>query len=1184
MLRLCVDDGQEPINITSTGFAADERRWFLTSLSGFIIDELSGEPPFDISGYEGRQVAIFSVGYSGELFSAEAGDNICMAGSTTGCFGISNSIAIIRNTGDDCRERCIVDGGSIELAGGETTTSICLDNGTPTDVPVTRGRDATGGNMTFLITDAENRILEIPNGNGPFDFGSAPAGNCIIWYLAYDTGLEGLQLGNTPEDFDGCFDLSNPITVIRQSGDDCPPLPCEVSGGRLVLEDGSNELTMCVDDGIADPFTTILVANQGENFSYVITDETGVILSLPPTPPFQLEGAPAGVCQLYHISYGNNLTGLERGGNLSDLGGCFDLSTAITITRQTGDDCPPPPCEVAGGMLVLTQGGDSLTICAGDGQSDEFNVIVADTVASEFIFLITDTDGIILDVQAEQPFDFEGAGIGTCLLYGLSSSGEVAGVAAGARLSGISGCAELSNPITIIRQDPEVCAPATCEAEGGLISLLEDGSTNVTICADDDEPNPLTILIQGAEGDSTGFIITDMNLRILNVAGQGPIDLEGSGGGNCLIWHVAYDDTFTGNVIGNPIMSLDGCFDFSNAITVTRLVGEDCPSTDTCQVTGGELALTGGGTEITICANDGIPDPFDVVLEDSDAPNQAYLITDEGGTILGLPAAPPFDLEEAGSGTCLVWSISFDDGLQGLEEQANVDDLVGCFELSNAITVTRLEGQDCADFNCNTSGGRLSFSPDQDLTITGNQEVSICVDDGQSDMIQVDLRNAVGANRTFLLTDSNLVILRIETNPVFDLEGTGPGTCLIWSMSSEGGLLGVEVGQNANRIRGCYSFSNSLTVRRLAGDRCEVINCTAQGGNLTLADGSNDLEICVGDGVPDPFEMVLTDTMGLNFAYVLTRTDGRILGSFTDQPVDLDFLNPGNALIWALSYGNTLDGLNAGANIADLTGCFGLSDSIFVTRLSGDDCTAGRPRQPGVVFSEVGQDGFVEILVTDERGVNMSQLYLATGVLDEVVPLTDLFVVCGDLSGKSGTLVGLDATGLFDSQAGELALFRSDNPYNTAELVSYLRWGDGSDYWREAAIATGHWLADAPVLMWDNLNSLQRTYTNEAEYAARPVTYCTVDATVGTEAPAAAGSVRVLPNPFAGSFVVEIADAGSGSTELVLHDMAGRVLRTEVLNFRTGRVTMDTGDLPAGTYFLRLTNGVGVSVLRVVRR
>ncbi|WP_299129763.1 T9SS type A sorting domain-containing protein, partial [uncultured Winogradskyella sp.] len=129
-----------------------------------------------------------------------------------------------------------------------------------------------------------------------------------------------------------------------------------------------------------------------------------------------------------------------------------------------------------------------------------------------------------------------------------------------------------------------------------------------------------------------------------------------------------------------------GCFDLSNPVSITR----NAPDAAAIQI-------VGGGTTAEICSGDGTADPIDVeIVGTGVGTNNGWLITDQAtGEILGLPAAPPFDLEGAGSGVCDIWYIRYEDGLTGLAAGNNVSDLMGCFDLSNPVSINRFTGTDC---------------------------------------------------------------------------------------------------------------------------------------------------------------------------------------------------------------------------------------------------------------------------------------------------------------------------------------------------------------------------------------------------------------------------------------------------------------------------------------------------------
>ena len=137
----------------------------------------------------------------------------------------------------------------------------------------------------------------------------------------------------------------------------------------------------------------------------------------------------------------------------------------------------------------------------------------------------------------------------------------------------------------------------------------------------------------------------------------------------------------------------------------------------------------------------------------------------------------------------MVWHLSFVDGLEGAALDSNASDLVGCYDLSNPITVVR----DSMGTACDTmmtsvvAGGILSIQGDSVLS------VDICAGDGASDIIEVDLIGAVGDSSAWLITDTSGVILELPSSPPFDLEGAGPGICLVWHLSYNDSIVGLEI-------------------------------------------------------------------------------------------------------------------------------------------------------------------------------------------------------------------------------------------------------------------------------------------------------------------------------------------------------------------------------------------------------
>jgi len=90
--------------------------------------------------------------------------------------------------------------------------------------------------------------------------------------------------------------------------------------------------TTCSNDGIADVYNPIVSGGNGPLSVFILTSASGQILGVDANG-FDLEGAPAGVCIIYHVNF-QTLNGLLSGQNISDLTGCFEFSNGISITRE----------------------------------------------------------------------------------------------------------------------------------------------------------------------------------------------------------------------------------------------------------------------------------------------------------------------------------------------------------------------------------------------------------------------------------------------------------------------------------------------------------------------------------------------------------------------------------------------------------------------------------------------------------------------------------------------------------------------------------------------------------------------------------------------------------------------------------------------------------------------------------
>ncbi|MDA8693465.1 hypothetical protein N9L92_05320, partial [Saprospiraceae bacterium] len=728
----CLGDGiDDIIDVTLTGNEGPEFSFIITDDMGEIL-ALPLIPPFDLTNAGTGTCFIYNISFMTGITGLNVGDNLS---DVSGIFSLSNPIIVNRSE---------VDGGTLTAnvndMGVGTEFTICSGDG-EADVLNIAIEDTIGLQSQFIITDTSNVVIMFSD-DAPQDFEGFPSGECYIYHLSSLPGLMGLAVGDSLSALDGCFSLSNFVSIIRN----------EVSGGTLTLTDGSVVDTIIVGDLVADTVDVVLVDNVGDTSIFVFTDTLGNITLLP-DGDIDLNTFDPGVCLLYNLSSVDEVLGLVVGQNISTITGCFDLSNPITYVKSI----------ISGGTIATLQGDVTASFCLSDLMPDTLFTAVIDNAATNFSFVVTDEDSTILILQDSPNIDFAGAGPGVCLVYSIGFEDNLMGLAVGNNLNDLTGTFAISNAITVTRD----------EVISGTL-LTTDNESEVTIMVDDGIPDSIDVILPTVMGaDTSIFLITDTLGVIIDLPMGPPFDFENAGSGVCQIWYLSYIEPFTGVAVGANLVDIGGCFALSTPITVTRQ-----------GLMGGIFMTADSLTSLSICAGDGIPDPFDVILTDTVGPQFAFIITDDMGEILALPAGPPFDLENAGIGNCQVYNLSFADNLMGLTVGENINNFTGNFDLSNPITV----------FRSFSVGGMLTTS-------AGDTVTNITVGDNFPELVGVSISGASGTNQTWIITDTLGLIVELPPGPPFSFEDAGEGVCEIWSLSHGDGTTGIELDNNLTVLR-----------------------------------------------------------------------------------------------------------------------------------------------------------------------------------------------------------------------------------------------------------------------------------------------------------------------------------------------------------------------------------------------
>ena len=155
-------------------------------------------------------------------------------------------------------------------------------------------------------------------------------------------------------------------------------------------------------------------------YTYIITDgNDNVIVADVEESVIPFEGAADGIYHIWGLSYYGDLD-LNFGDNIPTTpasDSCYEYSeNFVTVIRETPD----------GGIVLTNEGADAVTITVGDSIPDEITFINLDASAFlPYLYVVTDTNNVILAVSSDPTIDFEDAAPGVCRVWGLAHAGNL---------------------------------------------------------------------------------------------------------------------------------------------------------------------------------------------------------------------------------------------------------------------------------------------------------------------------------------------------------------------------------------------------------------------------------------------------------------------------------------------------------------------------------------------------------------------------------------------------------------------------------------------------------------------------------------------------------------------------------------------------------------------------------------
>ena len=734
--------------------------------------------------------------------------------------------------------------------------------------------------IQLVLTNFADLILGYPNGN-TIDFEPSGDGLSKIYAVSYQDQInKPVGVPITAVTFsDSCFDVSsNFVTIIRD----------QANAGTLTANSSTiDTFTFCTGDGMDDIINLEVNGISAAQFSYVVTDENNIILDFPDTNVINFEGIGNGTCNIWAISWtGNQLIGIGDdllNDPISDE--CDDISdNHITIIRNFTD----------GGLVSTVDNLNSVFTCNGDGNDDVVLFKTTTTAQNSYIFIITNSDDIIVAISASANFNFEGAGFGICKVYGLSFTGTLS-ISPNSSIFGnqlSTGCFSLSNNfIEVIRDEPGI----------GFLNNPASQSDTAQICLANGNAS-VRITVDGLSNTPYRFIITDTSNVVLGFSDTTIIDFSGAGNGICNVWGVSYTGNFTIQV-GEDLDSTDvsdDCFAISENFLQFERINIDV----------GTIESNVDGDVFYTCPQDGTPDIITLNAQTSIPDSQyIFIVTDTNFVILDIVDANTINFDAAPAGICLIWGLAYQDSLLAeVGMRADRNQLAeGCFALTpNSIQVIRETPE---GGNVNTPNGTQVF---------------ICNQDQSGDVITFNNANTSNGAYRYIVTDESNVILSLPDGNNADFNDAPTGTCRVWGLAFTGSFT-ASIGDRADVVNlsdDCFDLSNNFI---------EVVRDRPRGGAIFTVDDLQEVDLCVGDEMPDFVEFKATANSNSPYVFIVTDDNDIILEILENNFQNFEGAGPGTCRVYGVSYTGTLDTLiGANINLAQLSDdCFNLSSGYI---------------------------------------------------------------------------------------------------------------------------------------------------------------------------------------------------------------------------------------------------------------
>lgn len=907
--KACLGDGKPDVfsfitNTQDTGLYA----YLITDENNRIL-ALPERPSADFEGATPGICRVWGVSYLGNI-TAEIGDILDSTDIADSCYDLSDNFITI--------DRTLVDGGTVSLANGATSSLVCGGDGIP-DIREFTFVSAADTSYTFLITDPGNKLLAVLTGN-TIDFDVAPAGNCRVWGVSY-TGNLVVETNQdiTEENLSTeCFALSSNFIAIQR----------EIAiGGTVQFTNGDTRALICPEDNRPDvlSFSSSDAVSTG-GFVYLVTDTSNTIISVLSEGSYDFDASSVGTCRIWGLAFTGSL--LAQPGLDADTAplstGCFSPSTNFVEVIKEKPEA---------GMVSGLDGESLFYICPGDERPNVIDFTNAGAMASQYAYIITDEANDILMVAAGNSQDFNDAPAGTCRVWGVAFTGaltvDTAGNISTAVLS--DDCFDVSdNFIEIVKEVPEA----------GVISI-PSGVSSLFVCIGDGKPDIIRLDSLLASNTPYLYVLTDESNTVIEILQSDRKNFDDAAEGINRLWGLSYTGSLlveVGSTLVNTALS-DDCYDLSSNFIELTLSGPRA----------GNISLPDKTNQLDLCIGDSTPDTVNFLVEGASALPYLFLITDEEGFLLGVIEDNFFDFNRTVDGKIRIYGLSYN-GVLSVLPGDNIFNVVrlatDCYDLTEQFIALNLYKVD---------GGTIGT-----IGLTnGLSTIYTCAGDRQNDFVPFfHTSSANNAKYNFILTDAENKIVGLINGNQYDFERAGSAVNHVWGVSYNG-VLTANLGDVITEVPltdSCYALSSNFI---------KVVHTDNIDGGTVTSNGSKSITACV-DGEDGHVTFATSSSSIAGYLYVVTDTLDNILDYSDSSSFNFASLNPGDYRVYGLSYTGIL-GFQTGDKIKEApltTSCYDLSDDfVMVKRLQTVDGALINSQFDADTINVCGMDAVSDIVI-----------------------------------------------------------------------------------------------------------------------------------------------------------------------------------------------------------------------------